>query len=167
MDRVLENLHASRRLNYNVKPIRVLTLQLLELRSWVFPRQLYILVCSVERFREIHLQTLWRGYDDVAPAIQTQHLGQHEPRGASTEHEHGGAHFWCDFVQPMGGARGRLEEGGVDIGEILDLEDAASCYLSEGVGGDGFECQGLTRISTVLGKAAVHGDAMGFKVLAK
>ena len=67
----------------------------------------------------------------------------------------------------MSGTGGRLEEGGVDIGEVLDPEDAASCYLLDWGGGDGFECRWLTRISTVFGKPAVHGDTMGLEVLAK
>lgn len=46
----------------------------------------------------------------------------------------------------MSGARGGLEEGGIDIREVLDLEYPAS------------------RIRAVLGKATVHGDTVSLEV---
>jgi hypothetical protein len=49
----------------------------------------------------------------------------------------------------VGGAGSRLEESGVDIGEVLDLEDS------------------LGGVGTVFGKTAVHGDTMSLKVLAE
>jgi hypothetical protein len=69
----------------------------------------------------------------------------------------------------VGGAGGGLEEGGVDVGEVLDGEDAAGWRISSeservNWGVDGGR---LTRISTILGEATVHSDPMSFKVLAE
>ena len=67
----------------------------------------------------------------------------------------------------MGGARGRFEKSGVDVGKILDFEDAASCQRSAHVQRSLWRIERHTRISTVLRKAAVHGHAMGLEILAK
>jgi hypothetical protein len=69
----------------------------------------------------------------------------------------------------VGGAGSRLEESGVDIGEVLDLEDSLGyspiwlvarycCWIA---------AIQHTGVGTVFGKTAVQGDTMSLKVLAE
>lgn len=69
--------------------------------------------------------------------------------GASAKHEHGRAHLRGDLVQTVRSARRRLQERGVHVRKVLDLEDATG------------------RIGAVLGKTAIHRHSVGFKVLAE
>lgn len=69
----------------------------------------------------------------------------------------------------MGGAGSRLEEGSVDIGEVLDLEDSlgySAVWLVARYRGWVAAIQ-HTRVGAVLGKTTVHGDTMSLKVLAE
>lgn len=130
MNRILQDLDAPRRLNHDVEAIRILLLDLVEHGFRVRAAQRHILVRGVQALGQIDLETLWSGDDDVAPAVLAQHLREDEAGGAGAEHEDGGAHFGGDLVEAVGGAGGGLEEGGVDVGEVLDVEDAAGWIKS-------------------------------------
>lgn len=47
----------------------------------------------------------------------------YETSWTGTEHEDGGAHLGCDLVKAVSGAGSWLQEGCINIREILDLED--------------------------------------------
>lgn len=67
----------------------------------------------------------------------------------------------------MGSAGGGLEECGINIAEVLDLENSTG-YYSLLVGSFAISMMDrLTRIGTILGETTVHGDTVSFKVLAK
>lgn len=85
--------------------------------------------------------------------------------GTGTEEKDAGAHLGSDLVETVSGAGGRLQQGGIDVGEVLDLEDTASYSLVRS-GRPCREARQLTRIGAVLGKTAVHGDTVGFEMLA-
>lgn len=55
----------------------------------------------------------------------------HKASWASTEHENSGTHLGADLVEPVSSARSGLEESGVNIREVLDLENTAG-YKSHG-----------------------------------
>lgn len=69
----------------------------------------------------------------------------------------------------MGGAGGGLEESGIDVGKVLDLEDSASWIenLSQYSRARGvlWISYLLTGVGAVFGKTAVHGDTVGLEVL--
>ena len=97
----------------------------------------------------------------------------------STEHEHLGSHLRSNLVQAVSSTRGRLEESSIDIGEVLNLENPASCTTAKKerdllasdtrdfpLGG----CQERyihTRVSAVFSKTAIHGDTVGLEVFAE
>jgi hypothetical protein len=49
----------------------------------------------------------------------------------STEHEHLGSHLGSNLVQAVSSARGRLEKSSIDIGEVLNLANPASCTTAK------------------------------------
>jgi hypothetical protein len=125
MDGILQDLHAARRLHHDIKAIRIFRLDLLEHRLRVRSAQGDVFVGGIEALGEVDLETLGGGDDDVAPAVLTQHLREDEAGGAGAEHEDRGTHLGGDLVKAVGGAGGGLQEGGVDVGEVLNGEDAA------------------------------------------
>lgn len=126
VDRVLEDLDAPGRLDHNVEAVRIILLELVEHGFGIRSTQRQVHIRGIKALGQIDLETLRRGDDDVAATVLTQHLGENETGGAGAEHEHRGTHLGRDLVEAVGGARGRLEEGGIDVGEVLDWEDAAS-----------------------------------------
>lgn len=126
MDGILQDLDAPRRLNNNVETIGILGLDLLKHGLRVRSAQCHVLISGIEALGQIDLETLGSSNDDLTAAVLTQHLGEDEASGTGAEHEDRGTHFGGDFVETVGGAGGGLEEGGVDVGEVLDGEDAAS-----------------------------------------
>lgn len=69
--------------------------------------------------------------------------------GSSAKHQHGRTHLRGDLVQTVSSARCGLQERGVDVRQVLDLEDATG------------------RVGAVLGKSSIHRHAMRLKVLAE
>ena len=61
----------------------------------------------------------------MAATALAEHLRQHEAGWTGAEHEDRAAHLGRDLIKAMGGAGGGFEEGGVDVGEIFDVEDSA------------------------------------------
>lgn len=147
VDGVLEDLDAAGSLDDNVEAVWVLGLQLLELRGWVLSGEGNVLIRSVEGFSQVHLETFRCSNDDVATTILAKQLCQHETRRSRTEHEHPRTHLGSNLVQTVGRTRRRFEQGGINVGKVLDVEHS------------------LGRVGTVLGKATVHGDTVGLEVL--
>ena len=108
-----------------------------------------VFVGGVKGFCQVHFQTFGSGDDDFAATVLAKHLGEDEASRAGAEHENGRAHFWGDLVEAVGGAGGRLEESGVDVGEVFDLEDT------------------LGGVGAKFGEAAVHCYAVGLEVFAE
>lgn len=125
VDRVFKNLDATGSLNDNVESVRVLALELLELNFGVGPRERNVFVSGTELLGQLHLQTLRGSNDNVATTILAQHLGEDKTGGTGTEHEDRRAHLGCNLVQSVCGARSGFKQGGIDVAEILDLENTA------------------------------------------
>lgn len=149
VDGVLEDLDGASSLNDDVEAVGVVALELGELGLGLGTRELDVVVGGIEALGQVHLQTGGGGNGDVAAAVVTHELGQHETGGTSAEHQDAGAEAGADLVKSVASARGGLDEGGIDIGQVVDLED-----LTGGVG-------------AVLGEAAIHSDAVGVEVLAE
>lgn len=141
VDRVIKDLDTTSGFDDNVESIRVVRLELGELGAGVAARQSNVLITSIERLGQVHLQTLRSNHSNLASTIQTKQLGQDQTGRASTEKQDRRAHLGGNFVQTVSGTRGRLKQGGIDIGEVLDLEHSASylqsawlltqrCYMS-------------------------------------
>jgi hypothetical protein len=125
VDRVLENLDATGGLNDNVEAVRVLALQLLKLNLRVGTRERDVFVTSIKLLGQIHLQTFGGSDNNVATAVLAQHLGEDKTGGTGTEHEDRGAHLRSNLVQSVCGTRSGFQEGGINVAEVLDLEDTA------------------------------------------
>lgn len=125
VDGVLENLDATGSLDDNVESVRVLALQLLKLNFGVGTRERNVFVTSTKLLGQIHLQTFGGSDNNVATAVLAQHLGEDKTGGTGTEHEDRGAHFGSNLVQSVCGARSGFQEGGINVAEVLDLEDTA------------------------------------------
>lgn len=149
MDRVLEDLGATRSFDDDVEAVLVICLQGLELLLGVRAAEFDVGVGGVEFLSELHLEAGRGGDHDVAATIVTEKLRENESSGSSAEHQHGRAHLGCDFLETVRSARGWFEERGVNVGQVLDRE-----HFGGGVG-------------TVLGEASVHGDAVGFEFFAE
>lgn len=149
MDRVLQNFDAPGGLDDNVEAVWVIGLQLVVLSRGIRAGELDVFIAGTEVLRNVHFQTTGGSNDDPATTALAKHLSQHKASGASTEDEDGRAHLGGDLVQAMSGARSRLKESCVDIGQVLDLEDAAG------------------RVGAVLGETAVHGNTVSLEVLAE
>lgn len=59
----------------------------------------------------------------MAATVLAEHLGEDKTGWSGTEHENRGAELRGDLVEAVSGARGGLEEGGIDVREVVDLED--------------------------------------------
>ena len=62
----------------------------------------------------------------MAATVLAEHLGEDETSGSGAEHEDRRAELGRDLVETVGCAGGGLEQGGIDVGEVVDLEDFAS-----------------------------------------
>jgi hypothetical protein len=67
----------------------------------------------------------------------------------------------------MSSARGGFQQGGVNVTEVLDLENSTSYFFVSRLFANSLMARLLTRIGAVFGETTVHGDAVSFKVLAK
>lgn len=76
-----------------------------------------------------------------APSERTYKTG-----GTGAEHQNAGSQAGADLVQAMAGAGSGLEEGGIDIIEVVNLEDLAC------------------GVCAVFGEATVHGDTVGLEL---
>lgn len=149
MDRVFEDLDAASSLDNDVKPVWIVSFQLGILRRGILARQLDVLVTGPEVLGKVHLQTTRGSHHNAAAAILTQKLREHETGRASAEDQHGRAHLRGNLVQTVRGTGSGLQERGVHVRKILDLEHLAS------------------RVSAVLGESTVHSHAVGLEVLAE
>lgn len=116
----------------------MILLESLELLLGIGAGKRYILVGGIERLGQVHLQTFRSSNNHMGTAVVLEKLSQTETSRASTEHENRRAELRGNLFETVASAGSRLEEGGIDIGEVVDLED-----LSGGVG-------------AVLGKTTVH-----------
>lgn len=149
VDGILQDLGGAGRLDDDVEAVGVVLLELGELGLGLAAGQLDVVVGGLEALCQVHLEAAGSGDSDVAAAVVAHELGEHQAGRAGAEHEDAGAEAGADLVEAVAGARGGLEEGGVDIGQVVELED-----LAGGIG-------------AVLGEAAVHGDTVGVEVLAE
>ena len=85
----------------------------------------------------------------MASTVLAEHLREDETSGTGSEHENGGTELGGDLIEPVSGARSWFQEGGVNIGEVVDLED-----LSSGIGAE-------------LSETTIHSDTVGLEVLAE
>lgn len=67
----------------------------------------------------------------------------------------------------MSSARGGFEECGINVTQVLDLENSAGCSLLAGLFAISMTDRLLTRIGAIFGETTVHGDTVSFEVLAK
>ena len=86
MDRILQNLHAPRRLNHDIEPVGIILLDLLEHGFRVRAAEGHVVVRGIQALGEVDLEALRRRDDDVTPAVLAQHLRQHEARRSRAEH---------------------------------------------------------------------------------
>lgn len=149
VDRVLEDLGGSGGLNNDVETVGVGILEGLELSFGVGTRELNVLVASFELLGQVHLETSRGGDDDMGPTVVLEELGKAETGRASTEHEDGRTKLGGNLLQPVARARGRLQEGGIDIAQVVDLEDLAS------------------GVRAVFSETAIHSDTVGLKAFAE
>lgn len=147
VDGILENLRGTSSLNDDIETVWVLILELLELNLWVLTAQLNVDIASAELLSKLHLETLGSCDNDMASTVLTEHLRKNKTCRTSTEHKNGGTELGRYLVETVSSAGGGLEEGGINIGEVVDLED-----LSSGVG-------------TELGEATIHGDTVCLEML--
>lgn len=125
-------------LHYNVKPVRVGLLDSLELDLGVASRKSNIFIGSIQLLGQIHLQTLGGCNDYMGATVVLEELGKAEPGRAGTKHENRRSELGSNLLQTVAGARRRLQEGSLDIAEVVDLEDFAG------------------RVGTVFGKTTIH-----------
>lgn len=149
VDGVLEDANAAGSLDDNVETVGVVSLQLSILRRRILAGQLDVLITGTQLLGNLHLQTNRGSNDNTAATVLAQHLGQHETSGTGTEDQSRGTHLGSNLIQAVGGAGGGLEEGGINIGQILDLENTA---------GGGIH---------IFAKSSGHGHTTGLEVLAE
>jgi hypothetical protein len=87
VDGIFQDLRISGSLDNNVKAVRVINLELLELYFRVATRQSDVLVSGAQFLSQIHLETLWSGDDNMATTILAQHLRKNKASRAGAEHE--------------------------------------------------------------------------------
>lgn len=113
----------------------------LELSLWVGAGKRNVLVSSIERLGQVHLQTFRRSDNHMGSTVVLEKLGEAETSRASAEHEDGRAELRGNLFESVTSARSRLEESSIDIGEVVDLENLAG------------------RVGAVFGETTVHcGD---------
>jgi len=78
-----------------------------------------------------------------------EELGKHETSGASTKHQNVGSQAGANLVKSVASTGGRLKKSGVNIREVLDLENFGR------------------RVRAVLSKATIHSYAVSLEVLAQ
>ncbi|GAO51126.1 hypothetical protein G7K_5237-t1 [Saitoella complicata NRRL Y-17804] len=149
VDGGLENGRGSGGFDDDVESVGVVFLDLVPLGGSVVAGEGDVDISSIELFRELHLVSGGGGKNDVTSSILLQELGKNETGGSSADHEDGGTEFGRDLLQPVCGARSGLEEGSVDVREVLDLEHF------------------LLRVSAVFRECSVHGDAVCLEILTK
>lgn len=146
VDGVLEHLGAARRLHHDVEAVRVVLLDLLPLRRGVLARQGDVRVGGVEALGELDLGALGggngqlgdtrvlpvSGYQQIdSPLLlgsyhgHLQELSHHETSGTSSDQQGVGAGLGGDLLETVHGARSGLDQGGVDVADVVDLEELA------------------------------------------
>jgi hypothetical protein len=123
VNRVKESNSLQLPIYHDVKPIRVLLLQLLPLRLGVLPVQLDILVPCLELPRDLRFDALVRRDDHPRRAVQLEQLREDEARGARAEDQRLDADAGVELVHAVNGTRGGLGERGLLVREVVDLVD--------------------------------------------
>ena len=149
VDGVLENAHAAGSFDDDVEAVRVLLLDLLELRLRVLAAERHVGVARAHLLGQVHLEALGRRHHHVAAAVLPQHLRQHQARGARAQQQHARAHLGADAVQPVRRARRRLQQRRLHVRQVVDLEHLAG------------------RVRAVLGEGAGQRHAVRVEVLAQ
>jgi hypothetical protein len=150
VDRILEHLGAAGRLDDNVEAVRVVLLDLLPLGSGILAGQRDVEVSSVEALGQFHLLTLGGSDGQLGNTVEFEELREHETGGASANEKGVGAGLGGNLLKTVHGARGGLDEGGIDVAKVLDLEQATLGVVA------------------VLGETTVEvQDTMGREVLAE
>lgn len=132
----------------DVETVWVILLDLFPLGSGVGSRQRDVKVGGVKALSQVHLRTLRRrngqlrntavssiqiGQPSVTRRMSggghcsmfIQELGHHETGRTGTDQEGMGASLGGDLLQAVHGARGGFDEGGIDIADVLDLEETS------------------------------------------
>lgn len=111
----------TRRFDNDIKPIRVVVLQLLPLWPWVLPVQLDILITSIQLLSDVHLNTLVRGDDHARSAVELEQLGKNQAGWAGAEQQNFYADRRREFVETVNSTSGGLKEGRIFIGKVLNF----------------------------------------------
>ena len=132
----------------HVKPIRVVLLELLPLRLRVRSVELDILVPCVQLACQFCLDALVRRDHDLGRPVELEELREDDAGGPGADDE--GLHADLDVqpVQAVDGARGGLDERGLFIGDIIDLEDLASVAVGGAEGGQSAHVRYVYEIAT-------------------
>jgi hypothetical protein len=93
-------------------------------------------------------------------------LGENETSGTSTEHEHRRSKLGGDLVKSVSSAGSWLEESGVNIGKVVNLEDLASglqklaidCWMERKI---------VAYVGAELSETTIHCHTVGLEVLAE
>ena len=104
---------------------------------------------NTHALRQIDLLPLRRRNNHMRASIQSQQLREHQTRRPRAQQQHTGALLRADLVEAVRGARGRLHQRRIHIGEVLDRK-----HFARGIG-------------AVLGESAGERHAVGLEVLAK
>ena len=132
----------------HVKPIWMVFLELLPLRRRVRPVEFDVLVPRVQLACQIRLDALVRGDHDLGRSVELEELCEDDSRRPGADDE--GLHADLDVqpVQAVDGARGGLDERGLFIGDIIDLEDLASVAVGGAEGGQSAHVRYVYEIAT-------------------
>ncbi len=113
-------LHAGR-FDDDIKPIRVVVLELLPLRFGVLSVELNVLVGGIKIFSNVHLYALVGSDNDTGCAIELQELGEDQASGSSTQEKDLYADRRCELVETVNGTSRGLKQSRLFVGKIFDL----------------------------------------------
>ena len=123
-------------------------LELLPLRRRVCPIELGVLVPRVQLACQIRLDALVRGDHNLGCPVELEELREDNAGGSGADDEGLHADFDVQPVQAVDGARGGLDERGLFIGDIMDLEDLASVAVGGAEGGQSAHVRYVYEIAT-------------------
>lgn len=115
----------------DVKPVRVALLQGVPLWLGVLPIQLNIFVRAVQPLGCIHLDTLVGGYHDPGRAVDFEQLCENETRRTGAYDKGGDSCDGFESVNTTDSARSRLDQGGLLIGDVVDLVQSLGVAVEE------------------------------------
>ena len=108
--------------HHNIEAIGVALLQFFPLNAWVLPVKFNVLMTGVEFLRKVHLDSFIRRNDDSHCSVELQELRQYESSRTCADDEGFDANRCGELVHSMHGARRRLHERRLLIGEVVELE---------------------------------------------